>query len=264
MDELNMYGSHGTYWIPEGLPNESNILFFNIGHDRPDGFYSTIEMLKPLLNQNEEYQLNQDSNYLPMEGTLVYKAPNPEDFLAPFLSNAQQLPNGNILINEGTKGYLFEINNEGEKVWDYTNPVGQFGIANQYELPLRNSIFRAYKYGSDYPGLQGKKLSPMNSLEGGSPVAICDPTSTICSPLAKLDFNFTYDSYQRLLSVFDIPIGDFTILLTDLNGRTFLNSRISDQIEFSLIVPQVESGVYFIHLLNERRSFNVRKLWVPN
>src|ERR1043166_3827995 len=43
-------------------------------------------------------------------------------FFSPRLSNAQRLPNGNTLINEGWFGRLFEVTRDGSVVWEYVNP----------------------------------------------------------------------------------------------------------------------------------------------
>ena len=36
--------------------------------------------------------------------------------------SAQRLPNGNTLITESDRGYVFEVTREGETVWRFANP----------------------------------------------------------------------------------------------------------------------------------------------
>jgi hypothetical protein len=44
------------------------------------------------------------------------------NFFSPRISNAQRLPNGNTLINEGWFGRFFEVTATGDVVWEYVNP----------------------------------------------------------------------------------------------------------------------------------------------
>jgi len=38
------------------------------------------------------------------------------------MGGVQDLPNGNILITESTKGHAFEITRDGAIVWEFYNP----------------------------------------------------------------------------------------------------------------------------------------------
>ena len=84
-----------------------------------------------------------------------YKTKPGWDFFSAFISGAQRLPNGNTLICEGMTGRVFEVTHLGEMVWEYVNPFfgpdERFGNANR--------LFRAYRYGPDFPGLKGKTLT---------------------------------------------------------------------------------------------------------
>lgn len=63
------------------------------------------------------------------------------DFYSPRLSNAQRLPNGNTLINEGWFGRFFEVTRDGDVVWEYVNPY--FGTRQKLVV---NAVQRAYRY----------------------------------------------------------------------------------------------------------------------
>jgi hypothetical protein len=54
-----------------------------------------------------------------MVETWRYQATPPTDFETGVCGHAQRLPNGNTLINESTKGRVFEVTREGEVVWDW-------------------------------------------------------------------------------------------------------------------------------------------------
>jgi hypothetical protein len=73
-----------------------------------------------------------------------YQDGNPQSFYSDRVSNAQRLPNGNTLINEGMFGRFFEVTPAGEVVWEYVNPY--FGPANKPAQTQTNSLFRVYRY----------------------------------------------------------------------------------------------------------------------
>lgn len=66
-------------------------------------------------------------------------------FNSPYVAGAQRLPNGNTLICEGASGRIFEVTEDGEIVWEFMNPE-------------RKALFRAYRYGPDFPGFARKGL----------------------------------------------------------------------------------------------------------
>ena len=73
-----------------------------------------------------------------------YQERRPSDFFSPRISNAQRLPNGNTLINEGWFGRFFEVTRAGEVVWEYVNPY----FTDSPQGPL-NQVFRAYRYSEE-------------------------------------------------------------------------------------------------------------------
>jgi hypothetical protein len=76
-----------------------------------------------------------------------FREPVPQFFFSPGLGNAQRLPNGNTLINEGYFGRFFEVTPTGEVVWEYVNPI--FGPGNVPPNAQQNLVFRAYRYTPD-------------------------------------------------------------------------------------------------------------------
>lgn len=68
-------------------------------------------------------------------------------FFSSRISNAQRLPNGNTLINDGLCGRFFEVTAGGDVVWEYVNP--HFGPASAAPKGQTNNVFRAYRYSAD-------------------------------------------------------------------------------------------------------------------
>jgi len=126
---------------PTLLPN-GNILIFDNGIHRAiaEVTYSRVIELNPKTKKIE----------------WEYKAPVMTDFFSPACSGAQRLPNGNTLICSTMQGWIFEVTREGEIVWEYKCPF----FAPYLAWGALNWVFRAYRYGPDYPGLKGKSLDP--------------------------------------------------------------------------------------------------------
>ena len=146
-----LFGPHDAHWIKEGLPGAGNILIFNNGWARPPVNYSSI--------------IEMDTK----TGEIVweYKAKSENSFSSHHISGAQRLPNGNTMICSGNHGHFFEVTKEGEVVWEYINPVTSAGIKSRIEdegFQASNMIFRAHRYGPDYPGLKGKDLTPKGQI----------------------------------------------------------------------------------------------------
>ena len=116
------------------------------------------------------YMLEAGKAYGPDKPVWHYEAKNRTDFFSSEISGAHRLPNGNMLVCAGVIGHLFEVTPAGETVWQYVNPMVRGGILAQGEIPgkdmrghLWNAVFKVHRYAPDYPGLQGKDLTPRAS-----------------------------------------------------------------------------------------------------
>jgi outer membrane protein assembly factor BamB len=75
-----------------------------------------------------------------------YQDAAPQNFFSDRISNAQRLPNGNTLINEGMFGRFFEVMPSGEVVWEYVNPY--FGPpGRQPQAQLKQCLSRVPVHG---------------------------------------------------------------------------------------------------------------------
>ncbi len=76
-----------------------------------------------------------------------------EQFFSGHISGAQRLANNNVLVCEGTSGRVFEVTPRGETMWEWINPFLTLNRGSQGPW-----IFRALRYGPEYPGLAGRSL----------------------------------------------------------------------------------------------------------
>jgi len=122
--------------------DNGNILIFDNGVHRPT--------LEPSYSRSVE--VNPKTNEIVWQ----YVADPPSDFFSAVCGGCERLPNGNTIICEATSGRMFEVTEKGELVWEYINPfVGPCASFTSTKL-----LFRAHRYGLDYPGLKGKDLDP--------------------------------------------------------------------------------------------------------
>jgi len=146
-----LFGPHDAHWIKKGLPGEGNILIFNNGWARSPVTYSSI------------IEMNPETGEIVWE----YKSKSENSFSSHHISGAQRLPNGNTMVCSGSHGHFFEVTKEGEVVWEYINPMTSGGAKSWLDdlgFQASNGVFRAHRYGPDYPGLKGKDLTPKGQI----------------------------------------------------------------------------------------------------
>jgi len=163
--DQRLFGQHDAQWIEPGLIGAGNVLVFNNGVGRPQGNYSSVDEFAPPVDESGDYSLDAGSAYGPGELVWTYIADPPGDFFASFISGAQRLPNDDTLVCYGPQGTFFETTQDSTIVWEYVSPVTSNGTTPQGNSPGNNSVFRAYRYPPDYPGLVGQDLTPGDPLE---------------------------------------------------------------------------------------------------
>jgi Arylsulfotransferase (ASST) len=72
---------------------------------------------------------------------VIYSGSDKQPFYTDIMGKHEWLPNGNILITESTKGRAFEINREGELVWEYFNLIDKGRVASIDEAQRLPSLF---------------------------------------------------------------------------------------------------------------------------
>jgi len=151
--DQKVFGSHCATWI-----GKDRVIIFDNGSERPEGNRSAaVEVDIKTGNIVWEYEANHSTSFYSYRQGAV-----------------QRLPNGNTLITSTHNGHLIEVTKGKEVVWDYVSPIRNGKPQCSLEdgdghNRLNNMIHRAYRYGPDYPGLQGKDLSNKVPLAPGCP-----------------------------------------------------------------------------------------------
>ncbi len=149
-DDRRLYYQHDVTWVASTQPNELRFLVFNNGQQRPGREFSSVEEVAVPFDAQKGFVRTDSQPFGPREPTWTYS--DPDRFYAGFISGAQRLPNGNTLICEGTKGRVFEVQQDGTVVWDYWSP---FDDPNEALAPTA-ALFQAQRIGKDDPALRGK------------------------------------------------------------------------------------------------------------
>lgn len=250
--DRKLFGQHYVDWIDEGLLDEGKIILFNNGNGREPQF-SEVYILNPPTSTPGEYLLEPESTYGPVSPDYIYSdtSTNPSNFNSSILSGAQRLPNGNILICEGIKGKVFEIDANQNIVWEYISPVNSNSgaLATQGgNPPVIRQIFRATKYAPDYIGFEGKDLTP------GSPIELNSGVNVACSALHTdkptfQDLKLSPNPTSSLLTI------DTNTTISKIEVYNILGSKISTIINPKTVdLSNFESGVYLIKLFSDETT----------
>ena len=243
-----LFGPHDPQWISDHPNYEGMISIFNNGFNRIGGIdYSSIDIISPPIDSQGVYIETPGDNYGPLDLAWTFEANPPESFLANSVSGSHQLKNGNFIITHGPLGTIYEYTSEGEKTWEYRNPVTLSGPNPQgsfYPIPGGN-LFNATKYESDFPGFLDKDLTPQSVIELGSTQLSCltntyDKENKYHHSQSKLYPNPT-DGYIHLSIT---PNEAYTLQIVDLLGNQIINKSFTPNIS----VHDLPKGCYYLLL----------------
>lgn len=246
-DDQMLFAQHSAHWIAPGLPDEGKIMIFNNGRDRPDGEYTSVVKIDPTIEEDGTYQKSEENPYSPSSFFYEYMAEEPTDFFAWYISGAQQLPNGHLLICDGAHGTFFEIDENEEEVWKYVNPIVLGGyVTEQGQLPLdsrdgpTNPVFRATKYGKNFAAFANKDLTPGPFIELDRVLSIANiETTTQVYP----------NPAQDVLKIQTIVFNS-RIQLISMSGQVVFNEEVySRNVEIS--VNHLPRGIYQL-MINQK------------
>lgn len=255
------YGQHDATWIPAGYPDEGKIMVFNNGSGRPGGSYSSVDVIELPLEANNTYTISNTEPFGPEDLFWTYEADPPSEMYSSNVSGAHRLPNGNTLICVGREGNFYEVNYAGELVWHYKMPIGNNGPVSQGTILTNANIFRATRYGADYPAFDDKDLTPGDLIEVNPLPSDCEIYG---SPVAVKNY-----SNLEGVQVLNNPIHDFIFIknqtknelnieVFDIMGR-FVTSQVSQNENIEIFANNWNNGFYTIRIFNaEKNRFFVR------
>ncbi len=249
------FGQHDAHWIPEGLPDAGKIMVYNNGEDRPDGDYSTVDILDPFILADGSFPVPAIGNFLP-DNLFLSHGNSSNSFYSSILSGAQSLVNGNILICEGRKGHLFEINSDEEIVWEYTNPTSGDIFFSQGDLPNNNDLFRAYRYATDYPAFTDRELTPGLPIELNPINQDCTifPEGMVANSNIKAEEIFLVQNpINSQLQIVNTLNSTINISVHDISGRLIAQVSSAEK-RLILDANDWQKGLYIVHISEKENN----------
>lgn len=259
-DDQKLFLQHDAKWIEDGMVDEGKIMIFNNRPGTNEGIdYSSINVFETTVEEDGNYTYT-GAAFGPEDFSWTYVSDPVTDFYAENISGAERLENGNTLICEGTTGIFFEVDYEGNTVWEYVNPVTGNGILNQGESAENNRVFRAERYDRDFPGFDGYDLTSQGYIESGSTfecdlfvvgiedVAVESSTEVKIYPNpATNELNISSDEEIKTITIYNLQ----GAMIAELNP----NSAFSN-----LNISNYQTGLYFVKILTENDEVVTMKL----
>ncbi len=259
-NDQKLFLQHHTHWIPENLKDAGKIIMFNNQAGSPQNqSYSTINTLELPVDTNGFYTYN-GGPFGPSNFDWTYQAPNPTDFFSNIISGVQRLENGNTLICEGVPGKYFEIDTNQNIVWEYVNPVNDFGPQVQGSIISDNQTFRCTRYPLDYPAFTGQSLLSQGYIESGSTFS-CSLYTVGITETAILEniLNISPNPSKGTITIELPPIQPISLDLKiyNITGQTVYENQINSQNQFFTVnLDHLRNGVYYITLSNNTVKWN--------
>ena len=251
-----LFGQHDAHWIKNECPDSGKIILFNNGKNRGQNPYSTVNIIDQPEFYDGEFLKNASGSYLPNSFNYQYLDTTNTFFYSKILSSAEQLPNGNILINEGVKGHFFEINQNKNIVWDYVNPVVQDSILTQETtVPgntsmFFNACFKTRKYSPNYSGISILDLKNSGPIEITSYDSSCDLTINVLNPL---DINIFPNPAKNQISI-STQLPNCELEISSIGGKLILKRDFDKNVSVNL--NNLINGVYIINVTyNNNRKY---------
>ena len=140
-EDRKLFGQHDVSWIESGYPGGGGLIIYNNGLGRPEGQYSTVDVVTPIIAEDGHYYISPNSSFPPEELSWTYGGI--DLFYSGRQSGAQRLANGNTLVTVAYSNRIFEVTLEKEIVWDYTFSNNSIAIprARKYGIEYLNSNY---------------------------------------------------------------------------------------------------------------------------
>ncbi len=175
---------------------------------------------------------------------------------SPMTSSIQYLPNGNILLLAGVKGYIYELAPNNQVVWEYILPYKGVNRVSQGTKLVNqdNTIFNTYKYPKNYEAFKGKNLEPKGYLEINPNLELCSKLTTTNSVLSNR-FKIYPNPIVEALYV-EVENNDIVIIY-DNYGRIIKKKELMKGVNY--INFELNSGIYTIELSSTKQRMRFVK-----
>lgn len=270
LETQQLFSQHDAQWIESGLPGTGNILIFNNGLGRSWDVDSSVDEIIPPVDELGNYAPPaHGSSFDPQSLTWSYFSADSFIFLANRYGGAQRLMNGNTLICSGVDGILFEVTPALEIVWKYINPVSGSIILTQGSVPEYTSLARCTRYPIDFPGFEGRDMTPGNPIELYASGITGEPVG---KPSHFALQNFPNPFNPTTTIHYSLPQAlNYTLTIRDIQGREVIRLAETSMGPGNYSMQwsgrdaggrSVDSGIYFCSLKGGAQSQTIKMVYL--
>lgn len=246
--DQKLFFQHTVEFLEDGLGFDDNLIIFNNGRGRSPNEYSSVDFINPYNSAGEFFM--EGSIFGPSDLEASYQRNNPTDLFASFISGAQLLSNGNLLIDDGPNGTFIEVDFQDNEYWKYISPISSQGISSQGDPVNGNLVFRATKYDKDYLNFRVSAMQTVYIEGNPLPLENCLPLSTD-SPLSNV-----YVYPNPVIDNFTIKGNYHELVLVDMAGikqeiKYIPNTQFID-------IAHLNSGLYHL-IIDDQKPIKIVK-----
>lgn len=115
-----LFGQHDARWTREDGRVAMSV--FNNGEGRPDGDYSSVDLLHLPFTDEGRFAAHGASPAQPEGIFWSYSDPIQSEFFSSHISGAMPLSDGRFLVCEGSDGRVFQVDRSGTLLWEFLSP----------------------------------------------------------------------------------------------------------------------------------------------
>ena len=256
-DDQLCFRQHNAHWVNDFVeadsPYRNSIAFFNNFIDLD---LSLGHIIDPEWDYVDRKYQSIDGLYLPQNYSHEFSHPDTLKNYSTAASSIQILGKDHVLMHAGRQGRAFELNSEGEIVWEYVVPIRNgFPVAQGSELTLsQNFTFQLKRYPPDFSGFDDKDLTPKGYLE-------LNPNEDFCTLYTSVEnlipdsFSFYPNPASTSITINSAENG--VLELFDMYGRKVQAYDIYRGQNF-VELQQWQSGLYTIKLNGQVEQLAIR------
>lgn len=263
INDKKIFGVHDVKWITNDCPDAGKLMYFNNGTNRPNGSYSSVDIIDQPVDADGFYLIDPNQPYGPTNLHWTHhQLGTSDDFYSAFMGGASQLPNGNILMCESMEGRFIEVDDHHHKVWEYITPVNEIGPMTQGDGAWGNMAFRATRLSPDYAGFFEQTLISSGPIELNPLPLICDTgviTQIATHELA--DVKLINNPVKEILNIENNTGQTIAIDVYNALGVKLQSHKIG-AVTIKLNVAQLPAGVYYLRMMHINNGHRTSEAFV--
>lgn len=243
--DRDLFFQHNPNWIEYG-EHKGKIIIFNNGLSERS--YSSVEIIDPSVDNQGFFILPSDSKFSLSENPISINVTTfGPYFRSGYTSGAKVMPNGNIYVTVGEEERVFEMNPEGDIVWDYY-------------IEDAGYIYRSEKYPKDFSGFIGRDLSASGTVEDYPSSYDCQLFSTSTNEINTPLEDIVISQHEDRIDVESKEGLSFDYILYNSQGQTIKSGRKLSN--YNIAIAGLSSGIYYVRSVREGRG-GINSIMIP-